>query len=184
MNPLPQLMRVNVGGGGIERSFSRRLGSMCPRRSLVALFLLACVGCAESPSGPKEFGGVVFGGALGGLAGAQLGKGTGQLAATAAGTLLGALLGSDVGRSLDRADRLAMEHATQQTLERVPSGRTATWRNTETGHSGTIKPTRSFSQAGGQLCREYQQTILVGGQMQEAYGTACRQPDGTRQIVA
>lgn len=28
-------------------------------------------------------------------------------------------------------------------------------------------------------CREYQTTIIVGGQPQKAYGRACRQPDGT-----
>jgi hypothetical protein len=32
-------------------------------------------------------------------------------------------------------------------------------------------------------CREFQQTITVGGQTQEAYGTACRQSDGSWKIV-
>ncbi|MEE8203551.1 MAG: hypothetical protein V3R74_07315, partial [Alphaproteobacteria bacterium] len=32
-------------------------------------------------------------------------------------------------------------------------------------------------------CREYQTTVNVGGQVEQAYGTACRQPDGSWQIV-
>jgi surface antigen len=35
----------------------------------------------------------------------------------------------------------------------------------------------------GQYCREYRQTVKVGGKTQEGYGTACRQPDGTWKIV-
>ncbi len=31
----------------------------------------------------------------------------------------------------------------------------------------------------GEQCREYQRTITIGGKTETAYGTACRQPDGT-----
>ena len=33
-------------------------------------------------------------------------------------------------------------------------------------------------------CREFQQTITVGGRTETAYGTACRQPDGDWKIVS
>ena len=32
-------------------------------------------------------------------------------------------------------------------------------------------------------CREFQQTITVGGSPQEAYGTTCLQPDGSWKVV-
>lgn len=32
-------------------------------------------------------------------------------------------------------------------------------------------------------CREFQQTITVGGTPQEAYGTTCLQPDGSWKVV-
>lgn len=35
----------------------------------------------------------------------------------------------------------------------------------------------------GRYCREYQTTVVINGQSQPSYGTACRQPDGTWQIV-
>lgn len=33
-------------------------------------------------------------------------------------------------------------------------------------------------------CREYQRQVVVGGHVQESYGTACRQPDGAWKIVS
>jgi hypothetical protein len=45
---------------------------------------------------------------------------------------------------------------------------------------GTVAPLRGDSRA---ECREFQQTIMIGGQAQKAYGTACRQADGTWKIV-
>lgn len=35
-----------------------------------------------------------------------------------------------------------------------------------------------------QNCREFQQTVTVGGQPQQGYGTTCQQPDGSWQIVS
>lgn len=43
---------------------------------------------------------------------------------------------------------------------------------------------RTFADTSGQPCREFQQTIVVAGQQQQGYGTACRQPDGSWRIVA
>lgn len=41
----------------------------------------------------------------------------------------------------------------------------------------------TYTNEQGQTCREYQSTIMVGGQKQNAYGTVCLQPDGTWRIV-
>ena len=67
--------------------------------------------------------------------GAQVGKGRGKLVATGVGAALGALIGSEVGKSLDRADRLAMQHATQNTLETAPSESTSSWSNPDSGNT-------------------------------------------------
>lgn len=34
-----------------------------------------------------------------------------------------------------------------------------------------------------EYCREYTRTVMIGGRTQEAYGTACYQPDGSWMIV-
>jgi hypothetical protein len=38
--------------------------------------------------------------------------------------------------------------------------------------------------AQNQSCREFQDTVTVGGTQQRAYGTTCQQPDGSWLIVA
>jgi surface antigen len=147
-----------------------------------AVVAVSLVGCQSTGQGEKELGGTLVGAGLGGLAGSAIGSGTGQLAAVGAGVLLGGLLGNQVGRSLDRADRMAIERA-QQSAYTAPVGQQITWSNPQSGHSGTITPMRDGRDAAGNQCREFQQTINVGGQPQQGYGTACRQPDGTWKIV-
>lgn len=39
------------------------------------------------------------------------------------------------------------------------------------------------AQSGGDYCREYTRTVTIGNRREEAYGTACLQPDGQWQIV-
>ena len=42
--------------------------------------------------------------------------------------------------------------------------------------------TRTYQNQSGQYCREFTQTIQVGGESQQGHGTACRQPDGSWKI--
>lgn len=148
--------------------------------SLVAVSVSACAG---SNMGQKQTVGGVLGAIGGGVAGAQFGKGNGQLVGVAAGTLLGALIGSEAGKSLDRADQLAMGQTVHKALETSPSNRPVQWSNPDSGHSGTVTPQPAYTNTQGRYCREFQQTVIVGGQEESAYGTACRQPDGSWQIV-
>jgi surface antigen len=140
---------------------------------------LASTGCLN-----KEGAGTLLGGAGGALAGAQFGKGSGKLGMVAIGTLLGAFAGNQVGQSLDKADAMYAQKNAQNALEQAPTGQAMTWNNPDSGHSGTITPTRTFQDpSSGQYCREFQQTINVGGQSQKAFGRACRMPDGSWKIV-
>ena len=151
--------------------------------AVLGIAALALAACSET-MGQKQGIGTLLGAVAGGVAGSQVGKGRGQLVATGVGTLLGAIIGGEIGKSLDRADQLAMQHETQSTLETAPSGSTSTWHNPDSGNSGTVTPTKTYQQSDGTYCREFQQTVTVGGKTQEAYGTACRQPDGSWQIVS
>ena len=42
---------------------------------------------------------------------------------------------------------------------------------------------RQFGQYEGRYCREFIQEIRVGNQVQQGYGTACRQPDGSWEMI-
>ncbi|QBQ53593.1 RT0821/Lpp0805 family surface protein [Nitrosococcus wardiae] len=152
-------------------------------RSLTAAIVLAVffVGCA-STTGEKETIGTVLGAAGGGLLGSQFGSGSGQLAATAAGTLLGALTGSNIGRTMDEVDRMKARQALEQATH-APIGETITWNNPPSGHQGSVTPVREGHSSSGNYCREFQQTVTIGGRSDRLYGTACRQPDGSWKLV-
>ena len=149
--------------------------------ALVAALGLGLAGC-EGNQASKQNIGTLLGAVGGAVAGAQFGSGKGQLVGVAAGTLLGALVGSQIGKSLDRADHAAMDRANQQATT-APIGERIAWRNPDSGNSGTVVPTREGTGPKGEYCREYQQSVTVGGKTEQAYGTACRQPDGSWKVM-
>lgn len=143
---------------------------------LMAFLLMGC----ES-TGPKTAVGGLGGAAAGGLLAAALG---GSGTAIAAGTILGGLVGGAIGDRLDAADRQRANTAAAQALESSPSGQSVAWRNPDSGNAGAVTPVRTYQTSTGQYCREYTQTINIGGERHQSYGTACRQPDGTWRIVS
>ena len=148
--------------------------------ALVVLAVLTLSGCANM--GQKEGLGTAVGAVAGGLLGNQIGSGRGQTAATVAGIFIGGMLGRDVGASLDKLDRQMLNQTSYTALEKIPSGVSTGWNNPNTGNSGTITPLKTYQTDTG-YCREFQTTVNVGGQVKNAYGTACRQPDGSWKIV-
>ena len=132
--------------------------------------------------GTKQTVGGIGGAAAGGLLGSQFGHGGGKLAMTGLGVLAGALLGSSVGASLDRADQAALERNTNAALNSRNLGQPIVWNNPQNGNQVVVTPTRD-GYSGDSYCREYEQTIIVGGREQRGYGRACRQPDRSWQIV-
>lgn len=158
--------------------------------AVVSLGLAACQQAGPYGTGPapgeiglnKTTGGTLAGAGLGGLLGNQFGGGAGKGVMTALGVVAGGLLGSQVGKSLDQADVAYASRTTQTALDTGRSGQRVSWQNPDTGAAGTVVPRPAY-QANGTYCREFQQTITVGGQTQEGYGTACKQPDGAWKIV-
>lgn len=48
----------------------------------------------------------------------------------------------------------------------------------------TVNPAGpAYAARNGQLCREYQTTLMIGGVPQPSQGIACRQPDGTWRMM-
>lgn len=128
---------------------------------------------------PRAGIGAVLGGVLGGIAGSQIGRGAGRTAGIVGGVLLGAIVGHDIGRSLDRVDELNA----QRVLEENRVGQPGVWVNPGTQAKVVVTPLRTYPTADQQYCREYSTEVTVGGQAESAYGTACRQPDGSWRIV-
>ena len=145
---------------------------------LIAFSITACT----TAGGTKQSVGGLTGAALGGLLGSQFGSGKGQLASTGAGVLIGALIGSEIGYSMDELDRMKANRAIT-TSYRAPLGETVRWNNPDSGNYGTVIPTRDGTSSRGNYCREFQQSVTIGGRTEQAYGVACRQPDGSWRIV-
>ncbi len=157
------------------------------KKIILTTALIATVGLAGCESvmysGQKEKIGAVTGAVLGGVLGSNVGGGKGQLVATGIGVLVGTLVGSELGRSLDKADMTYASQANTQ-AHTAPLGEAIAWNNPQTGNSGAVTPVRDGNDSTGKYCREYQQTIYVGGQQETGYGIACEQPDGTWKIVS
>lgn len=86
--------------------------------------------------------------------------------------------------SLDLPEQEAMTDTLQYALEHNPSQQGSDWVNPDTGRSGAVVPVRTIESAQGGPCREFVTTITIGGRQEQGYGTACRQPDGSWEIVA
>lgn len=120
----------------------------------------------------------ILGAAGGALGGSQIGRGAGKTAAIAVGTLLGAGLGWEGGKYLD-----SQGDAAKAALNQAHVGQRVAWQ--DQGAAGYFMPVRDgVSARTGLQCREYQTEIVVGGQRQVGYGTACLQPDGHWQIMS
>jgi surface antigen len=137
--------------------------------------------CASSTwqENQKAIIGGAGGAAAGGLIASALDANT---AGVLGGIILGGLIGGAIGNRIDAADRREAGLAAHQALESAPAGTTTGWRNPDSGNSGTITPTGTYQSQNGQYCREYRQTVTIGDETQEAYGTACRRPDGKWRI--
>jgi surface antigen len=83
---------------------------------------------------------------------------------------------------LDKADADYASRTAQRGFETAPTGQSVAWTNPDTGNRGTLTPTRTYQMPSGQYCREFTQTITVGGKTREGIGTACRQPDGSWRV--
>jgi len=144
----------------------------------ILMLVVAATGCATIEDNPKASIGAFGGAAFGGLIAAAAGGGGAAIAGAVIG---GALLGAFAGNMLDQRDKRLAAEAQQRALESAPTGRPVAWTNPDSGHSGTVTPVRTY-QSGGTYCREFQNDVTIDGKKENAYGTACRQPDGSWKV--
>lgn len=75
------------------------------------------------------------------------------------------------------------EHeAAQVEATRARIGETIQWRDGRA--SGAVTVLRDGTSTTGRYCREFQQEIRVDGVKERAYGTACRNADGSWEVVS
>jgi len=144
---------------------------------ITGAFVLALTGCSRTWS--NEDIGTATGATAGGVLGGLLFHGDSKIPGIIGGAVLGGFLGNRIGNRMDYNDRVNMNRAIVQT----PSGHTARWTNQQTNTTYQVTPTKSYKTASNEYCREFQTKITVAGKEQDAYGRACRKPDGTWEVV-
>jgi len=160
---------------------------MTIRKTLTCAVLALSLGACQAPGGgfenmnTAETVGTLGGGVAGALLGSRFGGGVGKVATIGVGSVLGALAGREASRYITGNDSRRASDAEERA---VASNGPITWNNPETGNRGVIEPQRTFQNQSGQTCREYTHTIYVNGRPEQAYGTACRQPDGTWRLAS
>ena len=160
---------------------------MKDRKDMKKLVLATAISATLLTGCAGTYNKATTGAALGALTGTALAYGLGKDSGKkdlwlVAGAAAGGLFGHNIGAKLDERDRLLMGETVQQTLEKAPDNSTGSWNNPNSGHSGTVVPTQTYQATNGQYCREFQTSVVVGGETQQGYGRACRQPDGSWKI--
>lgn len=122
--------------------------------------------------------GAALGGTAGGLIASEVAHGKHRTEAIVGGALLGILVGGSIGNAIDQLD----ERCVGQVLEHAGSDQSVTWRNPDSGAAVQVTPRRTWEEE-GRYCREYTTTVRIDGKPQQAWGTACRQPDGSWERV-
>jgi len=74
-----------------------------------------------------------------------------------------------------------LHEAAQVRATQADVGETIIW--DEGDATGSVTTTRIGTSTSGRQCREFQQTVTIGGRQEQTYGTACLQPDGTWEVV-
>ncbi len=183
------------------------------RIALFGLALILAAPAMPAQAGDGIDLGTIVGAGLGGVIGNQIGHGTGKTVATVAGVILGGVAGHTVDRNWDGRSTRSYYNTTSYAAPQPvyyhyqpnyvappapPPTVVYSQYNYGYGHHHRPRPVVieqptiiqqnivpvSYQQPEAQpYCREYSNRVVVGGRVQESYGTACMQPDGSWQIV-
>ena len=91
-------------------------------------------------------------------------------------TALGLVIFNELSESQQRAHENALARATSSHV-----GERIHWN--QNGRSGNVVVTREGQTTDGRPCREFLQEVTIAGNQEQAYGTACLQPDGAWKVV-
>jgi surface antigen len=129
-----------------------------------SLVTSACATKRETGAVGGAVGGAAVGGIIGGSEGALI------------GAALGGLLGYGAGLAMEEEDRRRVAYA-------LEANQPMRWENPETGYEYEVIPERTVVERGRE-CRQFRMLADIDGQPESVYGTACRQPDGSWEVLS
>ena len=137
---------------------------------LAAASMAALAGCGTTSQTTSRSGGGLLGLAGGGTPG-------GGTAASRISAMNGGLVGGTIGAGLNAGEKRSALEAEYKALEYTACGQKVAWQGIS-GHSGEVVAAQPY-RVGSQDCRQYTQTVVIGGASTTARGTACRNSDGS-----
>jgi surface antigen len=148
---------------------------------ILAIVMVACLatGCANMT---RQESGNVIGALLGGALAYELSKDSSNKGIWVATGIIGGALAGGHYAVLTKPSQKMNATNMRTTLESIPDNAQTQWVNPNTNESGTMTVIRTNNTTFGP-CREFTQTIYVGGEAVQGYGTACRQADGSWKII-
>ncbi|MDF1747354.1 MAG: RT0821/Lpp0805 family surface protein [Alphaproteobacteria bacterium] len=171
------IVPIHVADGYLsskKRSVSARLCAMVITASVLVSQAACTTGQEELSTDDKLAIGAVAGAVVGGLIGYEyFGNEDSRLLWALGLGAAGAYGGKMLADNLTRYDKTSMQQTTYQSLTQAPAGETATWKNNATGTHGSITPMRTFLNAQGRICREYDAEVNVDGNTVSGRETAC-----------
>jgi len=94
------------------------------------------------------------------------------------GSSIGRVFQPDLYAEMADADVTMAVDTMQAALETAPDGSGSSWSNPQTGNQGRITPQRTYQTDAGFFCRDYSESLTVGGRTAVYDRSACRLDDG------
>lgn len=127
--------------------------------------------------------GTGIGAAVGGVLGSEIGHGGGRLLSTTLGVAVGATVGNEIGQEIDREPHHRYREHRYGYVPTTYSGPISYYSYAPNYVAPPAPPTTYVDPHDERYCRPYSQEIRIDGRVEESYGTACLQPDGTWRVV-
>jgi hypothetical protein len=89
---------------------------------------------------------------------------------------------ADLPTALDEKDEIAALESVQLALSRMGDGTAFVWRLKNGRLAGVVKPTSSFRNGGGAVCRHLEMLLTTGLKTRKTEGIACRLANGRWQL--
>ena len=144
---------------------------------LVLLFSFFLTSCAQLSNSKKNISELTFS-SVGGYLAYQLSDA--DIFSTIIGSSVGLIAGGFVGDFLEKNDYYYYKVAALKTLDLNEVGTTEYWKNTKSGNEGVVKVKNYFQTP---ECRLIEHIYIVKNKTKNFYDTACRQSNGTWEII-